>query len=99
MATINQLVQEFEKVCGPQPVNAHLTLEDGISISGRCVWGFAVGYITKVTRDTFTIGWRDGETTHLRPDDEEAEPQEERCSAADYRIDHARDHRKNGEAA
>ncbi|HMI55180.1 MAG TPA: hypothetical protein VK494_03235 [Gemmatimonadaceae bacterium] len=71
MQTINQLVREFEKVCGPQPVNADLTLEDGICINGRCVWGFEVGYITRADRETFTIGWRDGETTLLRPDDEE----------------------------
>jgi hypothetical protein len=54
-------------------VNPNLILEDGISMCGRCVWGFHVGYITDVTRDTFTISWRDGTTTHLRPDDEEVE--------------------------
>lgn len=71
MATTNQRVREFEKVCGPQPVNADLHLDEGICINGRCVWGFEVGFITRVDRDTFTIGWRDGETTLLRPDDEE----------------------------
>ena len=54
-------------------VNPNLILEDGISMCGRCVWGFHVGYITDVTRETFTISWRDGTTTHLRPDEEEEE--------------------------
>jgi hypothetical protein len=54
-------------------INPNLVLEDGISMCGRCVWGFEVGWIVAVTRDTFTISWRDGRTTHLRPDDEDAE--------------------------
>lgn len=51
--------------------SAGLHLEEGICINGRCVWGMHVGFITRVDRDTYTIGWRDGETTLLRPDDEE----------------------------
>lgn len=55
----------------PTITGAGLHLEEGICINGRCVWGMHVGFITRVDRDTFTIGWRDGETTMLRPDDEE----------------------------
>jgi hypothetical protein len=48
-------------------------LEDGLSLCGRCVCGLEVGYIIRVDRETYTISWRDGETTQLRPDIDEAE--------------------------
>jgi hypothetical protein len=79
-------------------INPNLVLEDGVSMCGRCVWGSRVGYITKVTRDTYTISWRDGTTTHLRPDDEETDVQEERCSNADYQRDHTHDYLKRARA-
>jgi hypothetical protein len=56
------------------PINADFTLEDGLTSCGRCVWGYSVGFITKIERETFCIGWIDGTTTtHLRPDAEEDE--------------------------
>jgi len=46
-----------------------ITLEDGLSLSGRCIWGSNVGYITRVGQRTYSIRWLDGQvTTQLRPD-------------------------------
>lgn len=45
-----------------------IKLEDGLSLCGRCVCGNEVGYIVEVTSTTYTIRWRDGDTTQLRPD-------------------------------
>lgn len=46
-----------------------IELEDGISLCGRCVCGYQVGYILSIGRETYTIGWLDGATTtQLRPD-------------------------------
>lgn len=53
-----------------------ITLEDGLSLCGRCIWGMKVGYIVEVTSKTYRVRWIDGEfTTQLRPDldDEETE--------------------------
>lgn len=50
-----------------------ITLEDGLSLCGRCVCGMQVGYIIQVDRRTYTIRWRDGDTTQLRPDAEDEE--------------------------
>lgn len=44
-------------------------LEDGLSLCGRCVCGFEVGYIVSIGGRTYRIRWLDGnETTQLRPD-------------------------------
>jgi hypothetical protein len=48
-----------------------ITLEDGLSLCGRCVCGYEVGFITWVGPKTYRIKWRDGETTQARPDLEE----------------------------
>ena len=49
-----------------------ITLEDGLSLCGRCVLGYAVGYITRVGQRTYSIRWLDGQvTTLLRPDIED----------------------------
>ena len=46
-----------------------ITLEDGLSLCGRCILGEAVGYIISVGRRTYTIRWIDGEvSTQIRPD-------------------------------
>ena len=51
-----------------------ILLEDGLVSCGRCILGLEVGHIIKVTPRTYTIKWRDGETTQLRPDlDDEEE--------------------------
>jgi hypothetical protein len=50
-----------------------IELEEGLVLCGRCVCGLEVGYIIRVDRETYTISWRDGETTQLRPDFEDAE--------------------------
>lgn len=47
-------------------------LEEGLSLCGRCIWGLQVGYITKITSETYRVRWIDGnETEQLRPDEEE----------------------------
>ena len=49
-------------------------LEDGLTRSGRAVWGTKVGYICEVGRRTYRIRWIDGQfTTQLRPDLDEDE--------------------------
>ena len=49
-----------------------ITLEDGLSLCGRCVLGLNVGYILKVDQRTYTIRWLDGQvTTQIRPDIED----------------------------
>jgi hypothetical protein len=49
-----------------------IKLEDGLTLSGRCILGMQVGYICKIEQRTYTIRWIDGEfTTQLRPDYEE----------------------------
>ena len=51
-----------------------IELEDGLSLSGRCIWGMKVGYIAKVGQRTYTIRWMDGQfTTQIRPDWDEEE--------------------------
>ena len=50
-----------------------IELEDGLTLCGRCIWVSRVGYIVKVERRTYTIQWRDGYTTQLRPDLEDEE--------------------------
>lgn len=46
-----------------------IKLEDGLELSGRCVWGYMVGWIHSVDRETYTIRWMDGSfTTQYRPD-------------------------------
>lgn len=46
-----------------------IKLEDGLELSGRCICGYAVGWISEVTRTTYSIRWMDGHTTtQLRPD-------------------------------
>ena len=51
-----------------------IELEDGLTLSGRCIWGYRVGYILNVGRRTYRIRWIDGnETEQLRPDCDEEE--------------------------
>ena len=45
-----------------------INLEDGLASCGRCTCGTKVGYIIHVGQKTYTIRWRDGDTTQLRPD-------------------------------
>jgi hypothetical protein len=46
-----------------------IELEDGLSLCGRCICGYNVGYIFKIEQRTYSIRWLDGEiTTQLRPD-------------------------------
>jgi hypothetical protein len=46
-----------------------IKLEDGLCLSGRCVWAMNVGWITHVGRRTYRVKWLGGEeTTQLRPD-------------------------------
>lgn len=51
-----------------------LILEEGLTMSGRCVQGFNVGWICNVTRETFRIRWlRAGTTEHKRDSEKETE--------------------------
>jgi hypothetical protein len=44
------------------------------TLCGRVTWGFAVGHVIAIDRETYRVRWMDGaETEQLRPDDEEEE--------------------------
>ncbi len=68
-----------------------IKLEDGLSLCGRCVWGYEVGHIIDITSRTYTIRWRDGDTTLLRPDiDSEDEVADDTMVKPDFLFKHAR---------